>query len=145
MLGICSTGLISHNVFTVFHGLTVNTNKLVTKTTLTPSRLHVAGNLPYSNMQPRQIQGKRCHWQPFKLKLKPETCLSILLFPCEHPARTIWQIFMFKEQLKLHMPLGAEKVSPLLIKHVQTEGRCSQFPFLCFHYSQVDRYGFMRH
>lgn len=61
MLGLRSTGLISNNVVMVLLGLTVNTNKLVTKTTLTPSWLHIAGNLPYSKMQPWQLQGKRCH------------------------------------------------------------------------------------
>lgn len=77
-----------------------------------------------------------------------EQKLSISLLPCEHLARPIWQIFMFKVQMKLHMPLGAEKVSPLsgLIKQFQTGwGVLTAHTSPSFHYSEVDRYGFVRH
>lgn len=50
---------------------------------------------------------------------------------------------MFQVQMKLHTPLGAEKVSALLgaLKHFRTGG----VPAPRFHYSEPDRYGFVRH
>lgn len=136
MLGLNCSGNISHDAVTVLHGLTVSINKLVTKTTLTPSWLHNAGNLTHCKTQPWQLQGKRCHWQPLNSSYAGYHCCHVNTLPdqsgwfsCKRYFTYLWGL-----KKKFHHCSG-------LIRVFKQEGGTSA-PASCFNYSEVDSYGF---